>query len=82
MRKIVHKLRQKPEDEKRHILHITVFILALVLVLFWVLSLGRTVASPETKTKIKQDLKPFSILKDSVVGDSPTKGDNNVPEIQ
>lgn len=68
MKKIIHKLRNRPEHERRHILHITTFILALFVILLWTFTLGKSVTSKETKVKIKQDLKPFSVLKDNLVG--------------
>ena len=68
MRKIIHKLRNRPEEERRHILHIVTFVLALLIILLWTFSLGKSVASKETKVKIQQDLKPFSVLKDNLVG--------------
>ncbi|MFA6523909.1 MAG: hypothetical protein WC264_01375 [Candidatus Paceibacterota bacterium] len=68
MRKFIHKLRQKPEEERRHILHTVTIIAAVVMIILWTYSLGRSISSPETKVKIKQDLKPFSVLKDNIVG--------------
>ncbi len=68
MRKIIHRLRNRPEEERRHILHIAIFILGLFMVLLWTFSLGRSVTSKDTKVKIEQDLKPFSVLKDNLVG--------------
>jgi len=67
MRKIIHKLRQKPEEERRHILHILIIIAAIVMIILWSYSLGKSFTSPETKIKVKQDLKPFSVLKDNLV---------------
>lgn len=67
MRKIIHKLRQKPEEERRHILHILIVIAAVVMIILWTYSLGKSFTSPETKIKVKQDLKPFSVLKDNLV---------------
>ena len=78
MKKIIHKLRNRSEEERRHILHITVFILALFMILLWTFSLGRSITSKETKTKINQDLKPFSVLKDDLVGGiNSIKGTNS-----
>jgi len=68
MKKIIHKLRNRSEEERRHILHIVIFILALFMILLWTFSLGRSIGSPETKIKINQDLKPLSVLKDNLVG--------------
>ena len=64
MKKIIHKLRQKPEEERRHILH----IVTIIMIILWTYSLGRSLTSPDTKVKIKQDLKPFSVLKSDIVG--------------
>ena len=66
MKKIIHKLRNRPEEERRHILHILTFVCAIILITLWIYSLGRTVTSTETKTQIKQDLQPFTMLKDSI----------------
>jgi hypothetical protein len=68
MRKTIHKLRQKPEEERRHILHITVIIIAIVMILLWAFSLGSRLSKPEVKVKTKRDVQPFSVLKDSLSG--------------
>lgn len=68
MKKIIHKLRNRSEEERKHILHITVFILGLFMILLWTFSLGKSIANKDTKVKIKQDLKPFSALKENLVG--------------
>jgi len=67
----IHKLRGMPEEERRHILHITVFVAAVILIVLWAWSLGRSITAPETKIKMNQDLQPFSALKDSVTGSLP-----------
>ena len=68
MKKIIHNLRKQSEENRRHILHITIFAVGIIMVLLWTYSLGRSIASPDTKIKIKQDLQPFSVLKDNLVG--------------
>ena len=68
MKKIIHHLRKRPEEEKKHILHITTIAFAVVLILLWVYSLGVTITDKDTQEKVKQDLKPFSALKDNLVG--------------
>jgi hypothetical protein len=68
MKKIIHKLRNRSEAERRHILHITTFALGLFLIVLWTFSLGRSITSKETKVKVQNDLKPFTVLKDSLVG--------------
>lgn len=66
MRKTIHKLRQKPKEERRHILHISIIIIAIVMILLWSFSLGKNLSQPEVKEKVKQDLQPFSVLKDNL----------------
>jgi len=68
MKKIIRNLRKQPEETRRHILHISTIMVAIVLIILWSYSLGRDLTSPDTKIKIKQDLKPFSVLKDNIVG--------------
>ncbi len=68
MRKIIHHLRKQPEEHRRHILHITIVIVAIIMIILWTYSLGKSIASPDTKIKMKQDLQPFSVLKDNIVG--------------
>ena len=77
MKKIIHNLRNRPEEQRRHILHIAIFILGLFMILLWTFSLGKSIGSPETKVKINQDLKPFSVLKDNLVGGINSIGGTN-----
>ena len=76
VKRIVHKLRSKPEEEKRHLVRIFTFIGAINLIILWSWSLGTNFSDPDTKVKMKQDLKPFSVLKDNMVGNY-----NNVPNV-
>ena len=46
---------------------LTVFF-ALILFTIWVYSLGENFLDQNTQKKIGQDLKPFSVLKDNLVG--------------
>jgi len=66
MRKIIHHVRKQPEHIKRHILHVSIVICAVILFFLWVYSLGTNFTSTDTQVKIGQDLKPFSILKDNI----------------
>ena len=66
MKKIIHHIRKQPEEVKRHILHVLTIIAAIVLLSFWVYSLGTSLTNPDTQKQIGQDLKPFSILKDNL----------------
>ena len=67
MRKMIHKLRQQPEEHRRGILHVLTIIFALVLFVLWTWSFGTSLAGPETGTELKEDLKPFSVLKDNII---------------
>lgn len=60
IKKIVHHLRSQPEEERRHILHIFTFIGAIFMIVLWTFTLGQTLAIEDTKTKIKEDVKPLS----------------------
>ena len=62
------KIRQQPEHIKRHILHVTIGVFAVILILLWIYSLGTTLTNSDTQVKINQDLKPFSALKDNIIG--------------
>ena len=68
MKRIIHHIRRQPEGIKRSILHLLTVIIAIVLFLLWIYSLGTSFNNPETKIKISNDLKPFSALKDNLAG--------------
>lgn len=77
MKKIIHNLRQQPEEVRRHILHILIFLAIIIMIILWVFSLGKNLSNPDTQIKIKQDLKPFSVLKDNLVDGYKSTSDNN-----
>jgi len=78
MKKIIHNLRNRPEEEKRHILHILTFFAGIIMLILWSFSLGKTLGNPETKTKLQEDLQPFSVLKENLVeGYSSVSTDSN-----
>jgi hypothetical protein len=69
METIMHhlgKIREQPEHVRRHILHISTVIVAVILFFLWVYSLGTTLTNEDTQAKINQDLKPFSAIKDNL----------------
>jgi len=68
MRKIIYHIRKQPEEVRRHILHILITTFAVFLVFLWIYSLGTNLTSSDTQVKINQNLKPFSVLKDNLVG--------------
>jgi len=77
MRKLIHHLRRQPEEVRRHVLHILIFVAAIIMIILWVFSLGKSLANPDTQEKIKQDLKPFSVLKDNIVDGYKSTSDTN-----
>ncbi len=65
---MIRKLRSQPEEVRTHVLHVLTVSASAILLLLWVYSLGTKLADTETKTQAQQDLKPFSVLKDNLVG--------------
>ncbi len=74
MKKMIHHLRKQPEEVRRHVLHIIIFAFAIIMVILWVYSLGRNFSNPDTQTRMQQDLKPFSTLKDNITGINTNSG--------
>ncbi|HEY4513451.1 MAG TPA: hypothetical protein VJH06_02990 [Candidatus Paceibacterota bacterium] len=71
MEKIIHhiiKIRRQPEHIKRHILYALTLFFGIILSLLWIYSLGTTFTNPDTQEEISDELKPFSALKDNLVG--------------
>ena len=76
MKKVIHRLRQKSEKERRQILYFIIIVLAFFLILLWTFTLGRTITSREAKIKVQQDLQPFSAFKASLVDGYNSIGGN------
>lgn len=70
MKKLIHHLRTQNEEVRRHVLHISILIIGILMITLWVYSLGSKLTDPNTKEKIKQDLTPFTVLKDNIVESS------------
>ncbi len=68
MKKIIHHIRNQSEEVRRHILHILTITFAIILLFLWIYSLGTNLTNPDTQIKVNNDLKPFSALKDNLVG--------------
>lgn len=68
MKKLIHHIRKQPEHIKRHILHVSTIVCAVVLVLLWIYSLGTTLTNSDTQAKMNKDLQPLSALKDNMIG--------------
>ncbi|MEK7569638.1 MAG: hypothetical protein AAB500_01990 [Patescibacteria group bacterium] len=67
MRKIIHKLRQKPEEHRRSLMHLAMIVFAVILFAFWTWSFGGSISSPETASNIEEGLAPFSVLKTNII---------------
>jgi hypothetical protein len=67
MRKVIHHLRKQPEEMRTHILHFTVIVAGIVLVFFWLLSLGPSFSNTPIQAEFSDELKPFAALKDNLV---------------
>jgi cytoskeletal protein RodZ len=68
MKKMINNIRRQPEEVRMHILHILTGAFAVILALLWIYSLGTNLTNSDTQAKIGQDLKPFSALKEDMVG--------------
>jgi len=66
MKKIIHNLKKQPENVRRQVLHLVVFIFGILLILLWTFSLGRDFSNEKTKEEMEQDLQPFTLLKESL----------------
>ncbi len=76
MKKIINNLRQKPEKVRRHILHVAMIVLGVILFFIWVFTLGTNLTDQDTQVKIKNDLEPLSALKDNLINGYKSIQDN------
>jgi len=67
MKKIIHNLRQQPEEVRRPVLHLSTFVLGIVLVLLWVYSLGARASSSSIKVEISENLEPLTELQSNII---------------
>ena len=75
-------LRKQPEEVRTHILHVLVIISAVFLMILWTYGLGTNLANPETQTSIEEDLRPFSVLKDNLIGGYNSIRESTPPVIE
>ena len=68
MRKIIHNLRQQPEEVRTHILHVLTAGASVLLVSLWVYSLGTNFSSEEKMAETKGGIEPLSALKANIIG--------------
>jgi len=67
MQKFIQKLREKPEEERRHIIHISTFVCAVVLITLWSFTLSKGFKNPDLQVEVNQNLEPFKELKANVL---------------
>jgi len=67
MQKIIHNLRQKPERVRRHILHVTTLVLAVILFFIWIYTLGAGLGNKDIQVKAQNDLEPLNTIKDNLI---------------
>lgn len=77
IRKVVRHLRNRSEEERRHILTVSMICVCVVMAVLWTWSLGESIAKEETFVKAKEDLKPFSVLKSNLIDSWNTAGESS-----
>ncbi len=68
MKRIIHHLRRQPEHIRTHILNVAMLIVFVAMISLWIYSLGTRIGDTDNQIKVQQDLQPFSVLKDNMVG--------------
>lgn len=82
MKKIIHNLRQQSEDVRKHILHLVTLFFAIILFVIWVYTLGTGFGDKDIQAKVKDDLEPFSVLKDNFINGYKSIQDNSLDIIE
>lgn len=87
VRNTVDKLRQKPEKERRDILHLFMIIGSFLLVVLYVVSLGSSISGADQPKEVKEKkqkkgLEVFSVLKDNISGGVQSITANNSENIE
>ena len=70
MKKIIHKLRKHPEHIKVKILYGAMLVSSILLFGAWIFMLSVHTTTSGQKVAIKESLKPFSMLKSSIIDSS------------
>lgn len=76
MKRIINHLRQKPEEERKHIARLITIFGAVLLVVFWAFTLRTNFKNSDLKTQIKDDLEPFGELTANTVDGFNTLNNN------
>lgn len=82
IRKVVRHLRNKSEQERRQILSISMICVCIVMAILWTWSLGENLTKEETYVKVKEDLKPFSVLKSNLIDSWGNTNPNTDPVVE
>lgn len=61
MKKIIHNLRSRPEEDRRHILHITILCFSICLIFVWIYSLSSSLEK-NSDLSLKKDFEPLTSL--------------------
>jgi len=77
MKKIIHHLRRQSEKTRTHVLNVMTIVAGIILILLWIYSLGANFTNPDTQAELSSDLKPFSALKDNLIGGYKSLSDPN-----
>ncbi len=67
MKEFIKKLQKKPEHKRKQILYLSTAVLGGIVLIFWAYTLGHRF-SKVSASSFQNDLKPFGIIKDDVVG--------------
>ncbi|MDQ3244990.1 MAG: hypothetical protein M3P22_01400 [bacterium] len=67
MKKVIHHLREQPEDVRRSILHITMIVCGIILIIVWIYTLKNNFTNVNTQSDIKESLEPLKDLQDNII---------------
>lgn len=67
MKKIIHNLRQKKHEERRHVVHIALFVCLVLLIALFVWTLNANFRN--NKDNLKDDFREFDSLKENLSSD-------------
>ena len=88
----MRRLRDLPIKEKRHILHMSMMVLSVVVFSLWTLTLKHNLKNAETQIELERSARPFVELGSQLAGsynavvgateNNPTNIANNVIELK
>ncbi|MFM7088942.1 MAG: hypothetical protein ACKOW9_05445, partial [Candidatus Paceibacterota bacterium] len=68
MRKTIHRLRDLPIKERRHILHMSMMVLSVIVFSLWTLTLKHNLKTAETQIELERSARPFVELGSQLAG--------------